>query len=134
MERRNFISQIGITTAALCACGLAACTKSSAPAPNNTPFTIDLTKRLQAVGSSVQSGNTIVVRVADGNATASFVALSAICTHQGCTVGYSPNQNMFVCPCHGSEFNIDGTVIQGPAPSALQRFQVSVSGNVLTVG
>ncbi len=50
-----------------------------------------------------------------------FMALSAICTHMGCTVGFTAGQATFDCPCHGSEYKIDGTVMFGPAPRALER-------------
>jgi cytochrome b6-f complex iron-sulfur subunit len=82
----------------------------------------------------VVSGNVIVIRTALGNSASSFVALSNICTHQGCTVNYAQNQNSLVCPCHGATFNTNGGVTQGPASSALTRYLVAVNGNTLTVG
>ena len=48
-----------------------------------------------------------------------FVAVSALCTHKGCTVGYSPSSRRFICPCHGATFGADGEVLGGPAPYAL---------------
>jgi thiosulfate dehydrogenase [quinone] large subunit len=55
-----------------------------------------------------------------------FRAFSAICTHAGCTVSYSPDFG-FVCPCHGGRYDANtGQVISGPPPSPLQRLQVTV--------
>ena len=54
-----------------------------------------------------------------------FVAVDAICPHEGCIVGFSPAQQRFICPCHGSEFNgKNGKLIHGPAPRGLGRIPV----------
>lgn len=45
--------------------------------------------------------------------TDTFLALSLICTHQGCDAAVTP-ANIVECPCHGSRFQNDGTVINGP--------------------
>lgn len=54
-------------------------------------------------------------------------AISAICTHLGCTVNWSEKNNHYECPCHGSIFNTDGKVIAGPAPRPLSWFDVKYS-------
>ena len=41
--------------------------------------------------------------------------LTRTCPHNGCTLNYNNNSNMFVCPCHNSKFNLDGNCISGPA-------------------
>jgi len=51
-------------------------------------------------------------------------ALHSSCTHLECLFSWDPEQQMFVCPCHGSAFSIDGQVIRGPAQRALDRFPV----------
>lgn len=63
-----------------------------------------------------------------------FVAYSAICTHQGCTVAYSNDQ--LVCPCHGSIFDPanGGAVVTGPAATPLPEIPVTVSGGQVLRG
>jgi cytochrome b6-f complex iron-sulfur subunit len=55
-----------------------------------------------------------------------FAAYSAICTHRGCTVGYSDGN--LACPCHGSVFDPanDGAVVNGPATEPLPAIPVEV--------
>jgi thiosulfate dehydrogenase [quinone] large subunit len=55
-----------------------------------------------------------------------FVAFNAVCPHAGCTVQYSNTSRLFVCPCHGSEFNgHTGAVEVGPAQSGLTRLRIA---------
>ena len=48
-----------------------------------------------------------------------FVILSPICPHLGCRPIWSADANRFQCPCHGSQFNIDGAHLAGPAPRGM---------------
>ncbi|MBA2715203.1 MAG: Rieske (2Fe-2S) protein [Rubrobacteraceae bacterium] len=81
-----------------------------------------------APGSAVafkDSGNqAVLVHLKNGD----FVAYSAVCTHQGCTVAYQGGQ--LACPCHGSVFDpANGAkVVAGPAPSPLPEIPVKVEG------
>lgn len=54
-----------------------------------------------------------------------FSALSLICTHLGCTV--KQKTDGFTCPCHGSRFDSNGTVTNGPAEKPLQSLRVEVT-------
>ncbi len=59
-------------------------------------------------------------------------AVSTICTHLGCIV--KREGEGFACPCHGSLFQLDGTVLRGPAPKSLPWLAVSsVGGGVYLV-
>jgi cytochrome b6-f complex iron-sulfur subunit len=55
-----------------------------------------------------------------------YVALHARCTHKGCQP--EPVAGRLVCPCHGSEFALDGSVLEGPAERRLTRYPVAVVG------
>ena len=50
-------------------------------------------------------------------------AISLICTHLGCIV--SKVSEGFICPCHGSKYDENGTVVKGPAPRALDWFEIN---------
>lgn len=54
-------------------------------------------------------------------------ALSAVCTHLGCTVGRADEG--FHCPCHGSRFDVGGRNLAGPAPSPLPWHRLDVAGD-----
>ncbi|QQU06068.1 ubiquinol-cytochrome c reductase iron-sulfur subunit [Moraxella osloensis] len=69
-----------------------------------------------------------------------------VCTHLGCAPGYRPDVGAadlggsswvggFLCPCHGSKYDLAGRVYSGqPAPSNLPIPEYSISGTILTVG
>ena len=59
--------------------------------------------------------------------TQGFYALSAVCTHLGCTVNIGAGGTGFHCPCHGSQFDDNGSVVSGPAPKPLPSYAVSLS-------
>jgi cytochrome b6-f complex iron-sulfur subunit len=62
-----------------------------------------------------------MIRNADG-----LYALSAICTHLGCTPNWFATEQRFQCPCHGSNFLLDGTNVAGPAPVPLYRAAIAL--------
>jgi len=60
--------------------------------------------------------------------------LYKICTHLGCIYPWSDAAGIFACPCHGSQFQLNGDYVAGPAPRALDKFKFEVldaDGNVL---
>jgi nitrite reductase/ring-hydroxylating ferredoxin subunit len=80
-------------------------------------------------GTVIPDQKVVVVQPTKGD----FKAYTAICTHQGCTVGQVQGGDI-ICPCHGSRFSIkDGAPVSGPAQAPLAAKKVSVSGGEITV-
>jgi cytochrome b6-f complex iron-sulfur subunit len=71
----------------------------------------------------VEAGRVYLVRLQDGG----FLAVYRRCTHLGCSVPYDPSIQQFVCPCHGSEFTMEGDVLTAPAPRPLDIFPLSIT-------
>jgi cytochrome b6-f complex iron-sulfur subunit len=94
--------------------------------------TIDASSPLASVGGAalVQTavGDFLVAHTAQN----AYSAMTAICTHQTCTVNGFQNQT-FVCPCHGSTFDLNGHVLMGPAPASLRQYATQFSNGVLTI-
>jgi Rieske Fe-S protein len=73
----------------------------------------------------------IVVHTASGQ----YKAFGARCTHLGCVVQYNTEEGPphFSCNCHGSEFDINGKNIDGPAPRPLTPFKVVLRDSSIVV-
>ncbi len=79
--------------------------------------------------SAFVAGKFYLARLEDGG----FLAMSRRCTHLSCTVPWVSAENKFICPCHSSEFDIRGEVIQPPAPRALDLYTIEIRNNVLRI-
>jgi len=74
-------------------------------------------------------GERPIIVVDDGGTTRTFVA---VCTHEGCPLGWNPQQRLIRCPCHGSAFSTAGKVVNGPALLPLTELETFVErGKVL---
>jgi Rieske Fe-S protein/predicted phosphodiesterase len=62
-----------------------------------------------------------------------YLGLSDVCTHMGCEVSWVGQDSRFECPCHGSQYDITGKNIAGPAPRPLPRFKTQLSNGRLLV-
>ena len=127
--------------AAFQACGSSPTAPSSAaslPSASGTIVNGALTIAIDSASPLSPVGGAALVQVASGaflvarTSQDAFTALTAICTHEGCTVSGFENQ-VYVCPCHGSRFSTSGSVVQGPASSALRQFPTRFANNVVTI-
>jgi nitrite reductase/ring-hydroxylating ferredoxin subunit len=139
ISRRSFLGSTALVVLpALCGgCADDGVSLVELPAVSNKTIAISLDEfpMLKNVGGSIvgqASGlaNPIVIaRVSDNM----FAALDAICTHERCTVSYNALNLTLDCPCHGSSYEVDGRVINGPAVRALPRYTATSDGTTLTV-
>lgn len=78
----------------------------------------------------VESEQVAIVRVSDSE----YRAFTSICTHEGCDVS-SVVDGILLCPCHGSEYDLEGRPVAGPAEEPLTRYATTLdaSGEILTI-
>ncbi|MEB3233086.1 MAG: Rieske (2Fe-2S) protein [Leptolyngbyaceae bacterium] len=137
MERREFLGWVGIGLIAVSLpVAIAACTprddrnsdnpSSNPSSSNDTPTDPDL-EGFMPIGSVTDlnergflyNSQTKIMVVRHG---ATFSALNPICTHSDCPVEWDTTTAMLSCPCHGSKFATDGTVLTGPATESLANY------------
>lgn len=146
MERKEFLSLLSASTASFLVMGcLGGCSKDSADDPDMQPrnpgsgtnskvdFTLNLedtsNASLKIKGNALVRNRVIVAYTNAGN----YIAVAAACTHQGTIVEYQASRNLFHCPNHGSNFTESGAVINGPASTALQQYNTTLTSNNLRV-
>lgn len=74
-------------------------------------------------------GKFYLARLEDGG----FLALSSTCTHLGCSLPWSAKEMQFICPCHGSAFDMTGNVVDAPAPRALDIYPLTIENSTVKV-
>jgi len=127
-ERRNFVRLVGVGIAGIAAsvAGSKFRARVATPEAGSAITTV----------AAFPVGSTMNFTAADGSPAVLFrtaagvFAYSAICTHQGCTVGYDSGSHVLACPCHGAQFDPakNGAVVQGPAQSPLASIKVAIKG------
>ena len=125
--RREFLKQCAIAVSGIALMGslpmLESCSSSTEPAISHGTTKINVAGLTQD-GTSLVVSNTMPdgspILVIRKSAT-SYLALSTKCTHMGCTVD-PPQNGVISCPCHGSQYDLSGNVIQGPAPNSLRKY------------
>ena len=94
--------------------------------------TVDAGSPLASTGGAALVQSSAGVFLVLRTAADTFNAMTAICTHEQCTITGFASQT-FTCPCHGSQYSTTGSVIKGPATRSLQRFTTTFAANVLTI-
>jgi len=77
----------------------------------------------------VPQGRLYIARLEDGG----FLALSSACTHLGCSLPWDETKRLFICPCHGSTFDLAGNALSAPAPRALDMHPLRIENGQVRV-
>ena len=133
---------LGLVTAVVAACstygkkpeaaGESSTTTAAAPASGDptAPAAKAIAKTTDVpVGSGVIVDKVVVTQPTAGV----FKGFSSTCTHKGCAVDKIADGTID-CPCHGSKFNLDGTVAKGPADKPLAVENITVQGDSIVLG
>lgn len=128
---------LGLAATALAACSTygkePAAADSSATTPGSTAASEASNVLVKTADVPVGSGVIVDKIVVTQPTAGTFKGFSAICTHKGCELS-GVDGGTIDCPCHGSKFNLDGSVAQGPATSPLEPKAISVQGDSIVAG
>jgi len=137
MNRRNFITFVGVGwIASSLPVALAACSsqKSSSQTTSKDWQTVGTIGELDKTGQLLAKNSPVgPVLVVGTSKTNHLTAVDPTCPHKGCTVEWKGNAKKFQCPCHDSEFGIDGKVEKGPAKEPLKTYAAKIEGNSVLV-
>ncbi|RZL76018.1 MAG: Rieske (2Fe-2S) protein [Rhodococcus sp. (in: high G+C Gram-positive bacteria)] len=135
LPRRTVIAGIGAAAAALAAGSALFSRRRTSAAPGGSagpavkPASATVPTGNVPVGGGAVLGDVVVTQPSGGD----FRGFSSTCTHAGCTVS-DVSGGTINCPCHGSKFNLDGSVHTGPASAPLAPRSVSVQGDSVVIG
>jgi cytochrome b6-f complex iron-sulfur subunit len=139
MNRKEFFARVGFGAAAAlmpaCIAGLAtSCSSDEGNGGSSAPTSVDFTLDISTGSLSVDKGflvtNKIVVARVDAS---TFIAVSAVCTHEGTNVNYVGSTNSFHCPNHGANYSNTGVHLNGPGSANLKQYNVTLTENSLRV-
>jgi cytochrome b6-f complex iron-sulfur subunit len=107
--------------------------------PASTLFARKLSIDLDQVPGLKEIGGQITIRllhedvlfIRDSEKTVRI--FNAHCTHKGCLVKFSEKHNRIECPCHGSQYDLMGNVLKGPASRPLPMHSGEIDGDQITV-
>lgn len=136
MRRRNFLRNLGLGWLGSwlpsgIAVWLAGCASSAKSEFQNVGSIAQLDDKGFLLLEYFTADPLLVVRRSKAKDT--LAAVNPTCPHQGCLVNWKADKGAFVCPCHGSTFNPDGQVLQGPAQKALVSYKAEIRGKEVWV-
>jgi Rieske Fe-S protein len=128
-NRREFLKEAGATLGATVFFGTLGSTLESCATglrtPNTAPYIdVDVSglqsddQTLIASDPGPDGAGVLIHRESSGR----YAAYSMKCRHKGCNIGSPDAQNVMTCPCHGSQYDTHGKLLQGPATENLRNY------------
>ena len=96
--------------------------------PLNTPTKFEFAFTPQSAWPAPQPNYAIYV-VRYGQGFGQTRVFSNVCSHMQCPVRWEPTLNLFLCPCHGGLYNLEGTNVGGPPPKPLPQWVHRIDSN-----
>lgn len=139
MDRKEFLSTVGIGAASFALINCIGCSKKSdrsasgVSGPSGVNFTLDLTTSVNSAllmnGGYLASNGVIVAKTTGGT----YIAVQQSCTHERYPLVYQSSSRQFYCNNHGSGFTEAGVVKNSPANRNLTVYQTTLTGTSLRV-
>ena len=145
MDRRKFLESVCAAGTGIAIAGslidfskvpkLVAHTRRTAPDVHEVPINLTDAPELKKVGGIYHlevedsAQDILVVHVAQDK----FIAVDLKCKHRSCDVNYDGDDKKFVCPCHGSEYDLYGRNLKGPAQQPLNYYHAELKGDEVIV-
>ncbi|MDB5111878.1 MAG: cytochrome b6-f complex iron-sulfur subunit [Mucilaginibacter sp.] len=139
MDRKDFLSAIGLTAASFAVINCIGCSKGSSTGPSgvNGPtgvdFTLDLTSSSNAAlltnGGYLAANGVLVAKTTTGT----YIAVQQSCTHESYPLIYQGSAQRFYCNNHGSAFSQAGVVLNSPANRNLTVYNTTLTGSSLRI-
>lgn len=141
MDRKEFLSAIGVSATAFTVMNCLACSKSSdasssgntVKGPTGVDFTLDLTASANAAllanGGYMAANGVIIAKTTAG----AYIAVQQSCTHESYPLVYQGSNQQFYCNNHGSAFTEAGVVKNSPASRNLTVYNTALTDSSLRV-
>jgi cytochrome b6-f complex iron-sulfur subunit len=141
-SRREFLMKAGTLGAGICCLGSSAILSSCGTARRAGTSAVAFTETQEGISIPVTEfaeKNAVIIltrkyeepvyvaRETDGT----YRALRMVCPHKGCEV--RAGKEKFICPCHGSEFSMNGAVLKGPSKDPLPPLEIRQEANLIMV-
>ncbi|WP_255496377.1 ubiquinol-cytochrome c reductase iron-sulfur subunit [Mucilaginibacter sp. FT3.2] len=138
MDRKEFLSVMGMSAASAVVISCLGCAKNSGSGsspsttgPTGIDFTLDLTASANSAllknGGYLSSNGVLVAKTSAG----AYIAVQLSCTHQNYPLVYQASASHFYCNNHGSAFTETGTVLNSPARNNLTTYKTTLTRHII---